>query len=85
MIDENKVGIVFINGGFNSGKRKFAQNLKSYSSTVNLRLFALEFDFETQLKLDTKLYINSVIGLAKTNKAKGGDLLLCPVPHWINT
>lgn len=82
---ENKgVGIVFITGPANSGKRRFAESILKHGSTNNTRIFNLTYTYQQQLEMNNKLYVQLIFDLAKRNKAAAGDVLLCPVPHWID-
>ncbi len=40
----NKIGIIFINGTYNSGKRKFAEKLMNYGQDNNIKLHLFKWN-----------------------------------------
>ncbi|KRX04688.1 hypothetical protein PPERSA_09480 [Pseudocohnilembus persalinus] len=82
--DVNKIQIILVNGAENSGKQKFCDNL-SILGKPDYQTFVLNLKYQQFQNLDAKTYVNQIIVLCKQSKAIQGNILICPVPHFIST
>lgn len=69
--DNEKVQMIFVNGAYCTGKRKFCDNLQRFGDENGLKLFTHKLPLNL-LVLDEKLFIKNLIAFANENKVKGG-------------
>ena len=61
----DKTGLIFVNGSYCQGKRKFAENLIRYQRDFGLQLHLLRFPLSQYPVLDKKLFLQSLVALSR--------------------
>jgi hypothetical protein len=83
--ENKKFEIYFINGTYNSGKNKFADNLAKYSKILGYNIHVFRKRHQELLKINNKFFVDDMLRFLADKSVKPGDKILIVLPSVLNT
>ncbi len=80
-----KFEVFFINGTYNSGKNKFADNLARYAKTLGYNIHVFRRRHKELLKINHKIFVEDMLRFLAEKSVKPGDKILIVLPSVLNT
>jgi len=80
-----KFEVFFINGTFNSGKNKFADNLAKNAKALGYNIHIFRKRHKELLKLNNKLFVEDMLRFLADKSVRPGDKILIVLPSVLNT